>query len=46
VTYAPIFFVALIPFFAFQEVTDVVGGDALWKLLFASGRKAFRLVQK
>ena len=44
-TYAAIFFVALIPLFAFQAVADVVGADALWKLMFTSGRKAFRLVQ-
>lgn len=44
-TYGAIFFVALIPLFAFQEVAAVVGADALWKLMFTSGRKAFRLVQ-
>lgn len=44
-TYAAIFFVALIPFFAFRTVAEVIGGDALWKLLFTSGEKTFRLVQ-
>jgi len=45
-TYAAIFFVALIPFFAISEVAEVIGADALWKLMFASGRKAFKLVQE
>jgi hypothetical protein len=45
-TYAAIFFVALIPFFAIQEVAAVIGADALWNLLFTSGRKAFRLVRE
>ena len=44
--YAAIFFVALIPFFAISEVAEVIGADALWKLMFTSGRKAFRLVQE
>ena len=44
-TYAAIFFVALIPFFAIQAVAEIVGADALRKLLFTSGTKAFRLVQ-
>ncbi len=46
VTYAAIFFVALIPFFAMQEMADVLGADALWSLMFTSGRKSFRLVQE
>ncbi len=46
VTYAAIFFVALIPFFAMQEVSDALGADALWSLMFTSRRKAFRLVQE
>jgi hypothetical protein len=45
-TYAAIFFVVLIPFFAMQEVADVLGADALWSLMFTSGRKTFRLVQE
>ncbi len=45
-TYAAIFFVALIPFFAFRTVAEVIGGDALWKLLFTTGEKSFRLVQE
>jgi hypothetical protein len=43
-TYAAIFFVVLIPFFAMQEVAEVLG--ALWSLMFTSGRKTFRLVQE
>ncbi len=43
-TYAAIFFVALIPFFAIQEVAGILGGNALWNLFFTRGRKAFRLV--
>ena len=46
VTYGAIFFVALIPFFAMQEVSDALGADALWSLMFTSRRKAFRLVQE
>ena len=46
VTYGAILFVALIPFFAFREVAQVVGADALWNLFFSRGRKAFKLVQE
>jgi hypothetical protein len=42
-TYAAIFFVALIPFFAFQEAARILGSDALWSLFFHS--KGFRLVE-
>jgi hypothetical protein len=45
-TYAAIFFVALIPFFAMQEIASVLGADALWSLVFTSGPKSFRLVQE
>ncbi len=45
-TYAAIFFVALIPFFTVQEMAKVIGGDALWKLLFARGGKGFRLIEE
>ncbi len=45
-TYAGIIFVALIPFFAFREVAQVVGGDALWSLFFTPGRKSFKLVRE
>ena len=45
-TYAAIFFVALIPFFAMQEIASVLGADALWSIIFTSGRKSFRLVQE
>jgi hypothetical protein len=45
VTYAAIFFVALIPFFAFQEAARVLGGGALWNLFFRSGKKRFQLIE-
>ena len=44
-TYAAIFFVALIPFFAFQEAARVLGDGALWSLFFHSGEKRFRLIE-
>jgi hypothetical protein len=45
-TYAAIFFVALIPFFAFQEVAEVIGGNALWDLLFTRDKKTLKLVRE
>jgi hypothetical protein len=45
VTYAAIFFVALIPFFAFQEAARVLGGGALWNLFFRGGEVRFRLIE-
>jgi hypothetical protein len=45
VTYAAIFFVALIPFFAFQEAARVLGGGALWNLFFRGGQERFRLIE-
>src|SRR5574337_521970 len=42
--YAAIFFVALSPFFTFQEVGRVLGAGVLWDFFFASGKKTFRLV--
>jgi hypothetical protein len=36
-TYAAIFFVALIPFFAFQEAACVLGAGALWNLFLHGG---------
>ncbi|MGO9420931.1 hypothetical protein [Roseiarcus sp.] len=45
-TYTAIFFVALIPFFAISEVAEIIGADALWNLMFTSGRKAFKLFQE
>ena len=45
-TYAAIFFVALIPFFAFQEVAEVVGSDALWDLFIKRDRRTFKLVRQ
>jgi len=46
VTYVAIFFVALIPFFAFAEVGRVLGGDALWNLCVHAGDKRFRLIEE
>ena len=37
--------VALIPFFAFQEVAEVVGSNALWDLFFTRDRKMLKLVR-
>jgi len=45
-TYAAIFFVSLIPFFAFQEAARVVGGDSLWSLFTRGGAKRFRLIEE
>ena len=45
VTYAAIFFVALILFFAFQEAARVLGGGALWNLFFRAGEQRFRLIE-
>jgi hypothetical protein len=45
-TYAAIFFVALIPFFAFQEVAEAVGSAALRDFFFTRDRKAFKLVRE
>ena len=44
-TYAAIFFVALIPLFAFQEAARIFGGGALWSLFFRAGDKRFRLIE-
>ena len=44
-TYAAIFFIALIPFFAFQEAARILGSDALWSLFFHAGHKRLRLVE-
>jgi len=43
ITYAAIFFVALVPFFAFQEASRILGSDALWNLFVHS--RTFRLVE-
>jgi len=45
VTTAAIFFVTLIPFFAFQEMARVLGSGALWNLFFHGGNKHFRLIE-
>ena len=44
-SYAAIFFVALIPFFAFREAGRVLGNGALWDLFLHSDEKRFRLVE-
>ena len=43
--HAGIFFVALIPFFAFQEAARILGNLALWNLFLRSGEKRFRLIE-
>ena len=43
--YAAIFFVVLIPFYAFQEAARVLGGDALWDLFFRRRVNRIRLVE-
>ena len=42
---AAIFFVVLIPFYAFQETGRVLGGDALWNLFFRPRSIPIRLVE-
>ena len=44
-TYAGIFFVSLIPFFAFQEAARVLGGDALYGLFFRPRVNRIRVVE-
>jgi hypothetical protein len=44
-TYAAIFCIVLIPFFAFQETARILGSSALRDLFFRSGEKRFRLVE-
>jgi hypothetical protein len=45
VAYAAIFFVVLIPFYAFQETGRILGSGALWNLFFHSGETRFRLIE-
>jgi hypothetical protein len=44
-TYAAIFCVVLIPFFAFQETARILGSSALRDLFLRSGEKRFRLIE-
>jgi hypothetical protein len=44
-TYAAIFCVVLIPFFAFQETARILGSSALQDLFVRSGDKRFRLIE-
>jgi hypothetical protein len=43
--YAAIFFVVLIPFYAFQEAARLVGGGGLWSLFFRPHANRIRLVE-
>ena len=43
--YAAIFFVVLVPFFAFQEAARILGTGALWGLFIHNGEKRFRLIE-
>ena len=45
-TYAALFFVALIPFFAVQELGDVIGRDALWDLFFSRDKEELKLARE
>jgi hypothetical protein len=44
-TYAAIFCVVLVPFFAFQETARILGSSALRDLFVRSGEKRFRLIE-
>lgn len=44
-TYAAIFLVTLIPFFAYQEAARILGGPALSRLFFGGAERRFRLVE-
>jgi hypothetical protein len=44
-SYAAIFFVALIPFFAFREAARILGNRSLWNLFLRSGEKRFRIIE-
>lgn len=44
--YAAIFFVVLIPFFAYEEVARVLGGRTLWDLFFRPHLNRVRLVEE
>lgn len=41
--YVAIFFVVLVPFYAFQEAARVLGGDVMWSLFFHRGANSLRL---
>jgi hypothetical protein len=43
--YGAIFFVVLIPFFAYEEAARVLGGRTLWDLFFRPHVEGFRLVE-
>jgi hypothetical protein len=45
-TYAAIFCVVRIPFFAFQETARILGSNALRDLLIRSGEKRFQLIER
>ena len=44
-SYVAIFFVMLIPFFAFREAGRILGNSALWNLFLRTGEKRFRLIE-
>ena len=44
-SYAAIFFVVLIPFYAFQEAARILGGGTLWDLFFRPRLNRIRLVE-
>jgi hypothetical protein len=46
VSVGTIVFVALIPFFTFQEVSRVIGKAELWSLIFRRGTKVYTLQSK
>ena len=46
ITYAAIFFVVPIPFFAFQEVAGLVGAGALSDLFFSRDRKECKFIRE
>jgi hypothetical protein len=45
-TYAAIFCVVLIPFFAFQETARILGSNALRDLFIRTGEKRFQLIER
>jgi hypothetical protein len=45
-TMGAILFVALIPFFGFDEVARAIGGQALWDLFFSRRERTFKLVEE
>jgi hypothetical protein len=44
-SFAAIFFVALLPFFASREETRILGNGTLWNLFLHSGEKRYQLIE-